>query len=691
MLGKLFRPARMFHTKVILPKNKITKLTEVLLENGVCQLKEAEVSQETKKSKTSVVEKSSTKSDEELQFPEMFNQEMIKDFNSIFSRYKFVYDNLDHYKHVVQPENLLKSVFFPSKPIQHEVDIRNNEKIIKDVEKKLEKIETDVKEALDNLTENQEKINNNLMIISNLKILPQLKTNIYDDTENIKVLTGISSIINIKKLEPEIKDISVVITSKIDKARNFMAVFASPTNIVKVEKILHEIGFDDINFPYEKKNPAELMKSLHNDNNKLENEIVNIKKNLANIHQKDIKELTILGEELDVVRKRIEALKNFKATQSFSILEAWVPAREFKHFGKIVHNTVKTYYIQIDERCDAPTKYNNPGMFKPFEMITSLYSPPKYKKFDPTILLAFTFTIFFGLMLTDFVYGIIMTILAFMVFRGLGKYNVDARKFSTLLIYFGISTAIWGIVFGSYFGDIIQRTVFADVLASQGKVMLPLQLIDPMTDIMVGLGLAIGIGALHILLGLLVGFKENLFEGEYVKAFMDQGVWMVFMGGAVVLLGSFSTVEFPFMQVGLALIGVSVIMQLVLNLISKGVVLAVLSIFDFSAFFGDVFSYARLIALALGTSGIALGVNFMCLLIWTIVPEKSILVSILLIIPVLIIFTLGHIFNVLMNGLGAFVHTTRLHFLEHFSKYYEGDGKEYKPFDAERKKTVLVK
>jgi len=621
----------------------------------------------------------------------MFKQDLIKDFNGIMSRYKFVNDTLNDYKELVQPESLIKSVFFPKAPEKFNVDIKGNAEIINDVEKRLLKIEPNVKQSLDKLNDCTDKINNNNALISNLKILPKVKAAIYNESDNLKVLTGISNASDLKKIESKLKKNAIVLKSKIDKSRVFLAIFSTPNLLSVVEKLLHEIGFDDIVFPYENKNPVEIIKRLKIDNNNYEKEIRNIKKELASYYNTYEKELIVLGEELEVVRKRTESLKNFKVSASFSILEAWVPANRFEDFKELVNDSAGNFYLEVEEREDAPTIYNNNPLFKPFEIVTNLYSAPKYNKFDPTTILAFTFTIFFGLMLTDFVYGVLMAVLAFLVYRGMGKYDKTAKHFSMILIYFGVSAAIWGIIFGSYFGDIIQRTVYADILATGGSIMLPLQLIDPMKDIMIGLGLAIVIGAIHLLIGLLVGFTENMADKKYLNAFMDQGVWMVFMLGSVVILGSFTRINFPFLILGLVLIGISVVMQVVLKFISAGPVLAVLSVFDFSGFFGDLFSYARLIALALGTSGIALGVNFMCLLIWDLFPEKTIVLSIVLMIPILIIFVLGHLFNILMNGLGAFVHTTRLHFLEHFSKYYEGEGIVYEPFHAERKKTIMTR
>ena len=132
----------------------------------------------------------------------------------------------------------------------------------------------------------------------------------------------------------------------------------------------------------------------------------------------------------------------------------------------------------------------------------------------------------------------------------------------------------------------------------------------------------------------------------------------------------------------MALIGLAVVMQVGFTLLSSGLVSAILSIFAFTGFLGDLFSYARLMALGIGTSGISLAVNFMALLAYDMVPYIGIIFAIL-------IFIVGHLFNMAMNGLGAFIHSTRLHFLEFFTKFFDGGGIEYKPFKAKRKYTTL--
>jgi len=271
---------------------------------------------------------------------------------------------------------------------------------------------------------------------------------------------------------------------------------------------------------------------------------------------------------------------------------------------------------------------------------------------------------FFGFMLTDAVYGIIIILFAYFMGKGIGKVNPGMKRFSRILMAFGIFAVIFGLIFGSYFGDFFFKIGF--------KVPM---LVDSMRDVMIMLAIALGIGSLHLFIGLISGFYDNSSRKDFKRAFADQGVWLFFIIGLFLFV-------FNLPKLGLISVGIAVLLQLVFKFIEGGFVTSLLSIFNFSGFIGDLFSYARLMALAIGTSGIALAVNFMALLAIDLLKVVGIPFAI-------IIFIIGHVFNMLMNGLGAFIHSTRLHFLEFFTKFYEGGGRTYKPFKAIRKLTEV--
>ena len=173
----------------------------------------------------------------------------------------------------------------------------------------------------------------------------------------------------------------------------------------------------------------------------------------------------------------------------------------------------------------------------------------------------------------------------------------------------------------------------------------------------------------------MAGFYDNIYKRKFRDAMEKQGVWLIFMIGLALFLLKLN-------MIGLTAIIIAVLMQMFFNFLEGGPVSSFLSVFGFSGFIGDLFSYARLMALAIGTAGIALAVNFMVFMAIDLIPWLGVPIAI-------VIFIIGHLFNVAMNGLGAFIHSTRLHFLEFFTKFYEGGGRTYEPFFAKRENTFV--
>ena len=635
------RPAKIYHTTVILKEDKVDELIKRIYELGLCELKESSADLSSK-----------------------YSYEIFKNLDDIQTRFNFIIDSLEEYKEIIQPGNRIKQIFSPDAPKKHKSMVHSTEEIIDEVEYHLGLIEPKILERLNRLQKIKEQIQENKFTISNLSLIPDVKTSMFKSSDNIKVFTGLITIDSFPKIKDLLISKAVVSAEKIGKNQFFLTIFSSLQESQSIEKLLHSVGFETLSIPYEDKNPTEIITNLKNEIEKLENERTKINNFFIKTRKVYDKKFALLSEELEIAKQKLLALKNFKTTKAFSVLDAWVPAKDFKVFQDTVKEISKQYYIEIDEKDDSPTLFNNSKWVQPFEIITNLYSPPKYKDFDPTILIAITFTLFFGFMLTDVDYGVLLLLLGVVMYRGIGKYNETSKRFATLLIFFGISTTMLGMVFGSYFGDFFQKM----------GINMPM-LIDPMKQVMVVLVISLGLGAIHLVTGLVIGFTENIRKGKVKDAFMQQGVWMFFTIGLLLVLVKQMIPAYIAM-------GIAVALQLVFNFMEGGAVISILSIFNFTGFVGDLFSYARLMALALGTAGIALAVNFIIALAVGSVPYVGIIFGI-------VIFIGGHLFNLLMNGLGAFVHTTRLHFLELFTKFYEGGGRLYKPFKAERENTYI--
>ncbi len=635
----MFRPARIFHARLYLPEDKVDSLINTFHKLGICQLKEAKAELDSK-----------------------YSVDKAKEINDSLARLNFITESLDNYKPVTQPEKAIKAFLNPKPPRRVKVDDRPEPQILKDVHKHLDIIEPKVRQGLDRISKIEADMSQKRFIIENLYLMPEMKTSLFGSSDDIKVSIGIVTQPSMKKIEERLRDIAVIGYDKKDK-NVLIAVFSSPEHSANVGHVLHEVGIESIEIPFENKKPIDIIKALRQNIDKLENEKMVVEKQLRDLSIKYANNLEVLAEETDIIKNKIDALRNFKATKALAVLEAWVPAKKLDEFEKTVNAVAKGVYVEINERDKAPTIFDNPKYAQPFEVIVKLFSPPKYKDFDPTPILAISFSIFFGFMLTDVVYGMLLIIFA-ALFSKAGRYNPGIKNISVILYYFGISTVVFGIIFGSYFGNFFQVI----------GINIP-YLIDAMRDVMVALAIALGIGSLHMTIGLIIGFYDNCSKKQFKKAFADQGVWLFFMFGILVIIGGLS-------QVGLALIGLAILMQIVFKFMEGGIITSILSVFSFSGFIGDLFSYARLMALAIGTSGIALAVNFMVILCITLLGTVGIPFAI-------IIFIIGHIFNILMNGLGAFIHSTRLHFLEFFTKFYDGGGNIYKPFKVERKLTEV--
>ncbi|MGM5480751.1 MAG: V-type ATP synthase subunit I [Nanobdellota archaeon] len=349
-------------------------------------------------------------------------------------------------------------------------------------------------------------------------------------------------------------------------------------------------------------------------------------------------------------------------------ISVWIAHPHLNRFKSVLNDTTSHFVLQSIEQEDAPTYLSNNSFAEPFEEITKLYSVPKYGRFDPTFLIALFFPLMFGIMYSDAVYGfIIATIALVMTFMPRKAPSKNTNHFSRILLTCGLTTMLFGLLFGSYFGN------FFDTLG----LSLP-QAIDVMTDIIPLVILSLSIGLIHIAIGLVVGFMENIKQKKISSAFKDQGVWLLFIVSALPLFiipPNVRIISFIGMALALFINAVFVFKE-------QGIISSILSLFDISKLTGDLASYIRIMALAIGTSGIALAVNVMVSIAIDNIPVGGIIVGGL-------IFIIGHVFNMLISGLGAFIHTLRLHFLEHFGKYYEGDGLEYTPLEKESSSRVV--
>lgn len=361
------------------------------------------------------------------------------------------------------------------------------------------------------------------------------------------------------------------------------------------------------------------------------------------------------------------------------VIYGYIPEEDCEKLEKLCNRVSVCHIDFADANDDAPVKLKNNKFAQPAQGIVNMYSPPSHGDIDPTPLLAFFFYFFFGMMFSDAGYGLLMTVAMGVVLK-VFKPDTQMRNNLKLFQYCGISTFLWGLVFGSIFGDapavLYNHFTGADITMAQ---LLPWPTIDPQKDALTLMVISIAFGLVHILVGMGCKFYICLKQKDYGGAFFDTGLWMLLLIGIAVLAAGM------FMSNILLYVGAVIAIACAVGLVltqgrhKKGfgkVIGGLASLYDITSYISDLLSYSRLLALGLTTGVMAQVFNMLATMFGTGVVGTIIMVVILII---------GHAINIGLNALGSYVHTMRLQYVEMFSKFYEGGGQEFEPFSLKSK------
>ena len=476
-----------------------------------------------------------------------------------------------------------------------------------------------------------------------------------DMTEIINELEGIGGI--------------VVKLINADKDLNYVAFICLRSKEEEIMSLLKQKGFSEVYFRHLKGTVAENVERIKKEKEELFAKVKDIEKEAAERASlrriiENYCDLTAIDADREKVRTKL--LK----TKTTFYLEGWIPERLTAKASKLLDPPKE------DE--EVPVLLDNKNFFVPFEAITEMYSLPDYRGFDPTSIFALFYAVFFGMMLSDAGYGILMTVACFVV---LHKFKLEGNMYKMIRLFFycGISTIIWGALFGGWFGDFIQ--VFARTVLGK-EVVINALWFNPLDDPMKLLIFSLALGIIHLFIGMGIKAYMQIKEGHWFDALCDEGFWYFTIVGLIALLGG-SSISPVLPEIGqwLAIIGAAGLL-LTGGRDKKGIgkVTGGLSnIYNITSYLSDILSYARLLALGLATGVIAQVVNTMGSLFGG---------GVFGIIMLVVVFIFGHALNLAINALGAFIHSSRLQYVEFFGKFYEDGGE---PFDPFRKKTKYIK
>jgi V/A-type H+-transporting ATPase subunit I len=384
-------------------------------------------------------------------------------------------------------------------------------------------------------------------------------------------------------------------------------------------------------------------------------------------------ELVRCADVLATKIARAEAGGKFLVTESTATFEGWLPAPSEAELGEALAEFVCEWELRDpapEEYQDVPVKLKNNALTSPLMMVTEMYSLPAYDGVDPNPLMMPFFTVFFGIMMGDMGYGLVMMLAALLVKRK--KPQGGMKRFFDLLLLCGVSTFVFGIVTGGFFGDAIFQ--YARMIDPDTRLT---SFPWPTFDLLAGnntLYVLIGsmaIGFVQIIAGMAISFVKTTRDGHLADAVMDQGSWWLLFAG--IALGALGVTWYA----AIAGVVAIVLTQGRSKPTIPGKIIGGLgSLYDITGYFGDILSYSRLMALMLAGSVIALVFN-------TLAAQTGK-------IAFFIVFAIGHTLNFGLNLLGCYVHDLRLQCLEYFGKFYKDGGKPFRPLGISSKHVNIV-
>lgn len=432
-----------------------------------------------------------------------------------------------------------------------------------------------------------------------------------------------------------------------------------------MRKLYQQTGFNTYKYPFTEKPEIELSLLKKRLTDITEQEKI-IKQELAKMNETHEK-LKVLAENF--YNKKIRENMSAKLMQSDHLLSisGWVSKQDYPKLIKAVESSVgENYYIDFqeidteqDDILDIPIKLENGKFAKPFESLVEMYSLPRYDEVDPTPLIAPFYIVFFGMMVADFGYGLLLAV-ATTVAKMFFHFDKGMKQNLTLFQILSIPTMFWGLVYGSAFG-----------------FDLPFRLLSVTENVNEILIIALGFGVIQILTGLIVKFYILATkQKQLLKAFLQAGTWFMLLVSLLVLVGNMFIFKVAGLQTVMivmsciALVGIIIGGGLDADTIAGKIGNGLYGLMDITTYVGDIISYSRLMALGIAGGCIASAFN---LIVSFFPPIARFTIGIVL-------FLILHALNIFLSYLSAYVHGIRLQYVEFFGKFYTGGGRAFVPF-----------
>ncbi len=466
-----------------------------------------------------------------------------------------------------------------------------------------------------------------------------------------------------------------------DDSGVYVCVFSHKECSDEVMKSLSSVGFLKTQFKGIEATPKQKSRELQDKKRELLCELGELDKALHE-NAKQLDDIEVLWDIEQTNLVCAESITKMGKTDRCSLLSGWVPEQSREKVCAALEKFDCAYGIYDAPPDDEPPIYLDNNKFaRNFEWVVGMYSYPKYGSFDPTFIMSIFYFFMFGLMFADVGYGLLVTLGGLLLPKFI-KLSPGMKRSFYMFGYCGISSMIMGVIFGGWFGDMPYAIMqnFMGIDLATAKEIAPIfngVWFNPIDDPMTFLIVSLAVGGVHLIAGMIIQFVILCKKGEVISAIFDIGSWWVIFAGIGVI---FIAGTVP----GLIVCGVGVLMIVLMkardqkNPIMR-ILKGLLGLYDITSYASDLLSYSRILALGLASAVIAQVIN----LIGTMAGA-----SVVGFIAFVAAFLIGHTLNLAINVLGAFVHTSRLQYLEFFGKFYEDGGREFKAVEPSEKYTI---
>ncbi|MGM9662264.1 MAG: V-type ATP synthase subunit I [Oscillospiraceae bacterium] len=372
---------------------------------------------------------------------------------------------------------------------------------------------------------------------------------------------------------------------------------------------------------------------------------------------------------------REEATERLRAKGAVTLLKGWLPAEKEEEFRALMDGTDCAWELREpteEEYPDVPVSLKNNRLTRPLNMVTEMYSLPAYNGVDPNPLMAPFFILFYGFMLADMGYGLLMMLASYIIMKRTKPNGPTTQYMVPLAGLCGFSTFVVGAMTGGFFGDMIPQLI--RLFNPESTFALP-ALFSPLDDALMVLVGSLGLGLVQIFTGMIISMRMKCKRGDVMGALMAEGAWFLVFAciGVGAVLGAWKQ----------ALIAALVIIVLTQGYGKKGILGKLMGIGgslynNITGYFSDILSYSRLMALMLAGAVIAQVFNTLGNITGNIVTF-------------FLISMVGNALNLALNLLGCYVHDMRLQCLEFFGRFYEDGGKPFRPLEVKTQFVDIVK